>query len=400
MTDTPKSDGGVARRQKQPFGLPRWVMGVVPIVLLVLLVGGFVMTTPLAGLQTGEPLPDVGISQTSLPNDHTIRLQVTNNAPEPITISQVRIDEANWGFSISGSDNTLAPRESATIDIPYNWMEGYDYDVGLIAADGTTFPVTIEAAQLTTGLTGQVVGTLAFVGFLIGVVPIALGMLWFPFMQSMSEKWLNAVLAFSAGVLGFLVFDAGFDVFESAGDVPSVFSGPMIAVLGIAGSWLVLQAIMDWRNDGEESRLSIAYSAGLAIGLHNLAEGLAIGTAFATGRSALGVFLIIGFMIHNVSEGPVVVAPLADGKRPALRHFVALGLLAGAPAILGGWIGSLSQSPLLSTLFLAIGIGALLQVVVDIVDMVRRSGSIRSAPNMLGFAIGLVFMYGTSLIAG
>ncbi|MGN8218908.1 hypothetical protein ACTG0T_11260 [Halococcus morrhuae DSM 1307] len=54
----------------------------------------------------------------------------------------------------------------------------------------------------------------------------------------------------------------------------------------------------------------------------------------------------------------------------------------------------------MSTLFLAIGIGALLQVVVDIVDMVRRSGSIRSAPNMLGFAIGLVFMYGTSLFAG
>jgi ZIP family zinc transporter len=402
-TNDPKSDGGVAQapeQPEQPFGLPRWVMGLVPIVLLVLIVGGFIATTPLAGLAGGEPLPAVSIDYTTLPNQDTIRLHITNNAGTPVTIEQVVVNEAYWQFSMSGAggDRTLAPLESATIDIPHSWMEGYDYDVGFLTASGVKVSTTVVAANSAPGLTGQVVWTLTLVGFLVGVVPIALGILWFPFMQTMSKKWLNAVLAFSAGVLGFLIFDAGFDAFETAAAVPSAFSGPLIAVLGIVGTWLLVQAVMDWQTDDEESRLSLAYSAALGIGLHNLAEGLAIGAAFATGRTSLGVFLIIGFMIHNVTEGPVIVAPLADGERPSLGHFVVLGALAGAPAILGGWIGTISQSPLVTTLFLAVGVGALLQVVFDIGDIVRRSGSIRSAPNMVAFTTGLVFMYGTGLL--
>ncbi|WP_254533895.1 ZIP family metal transporter [Natrinema gelatinilyticum] len=400
MTTDPKSDGGVTQSPNRPFGLPRWVIGVVPILLLGLVVGGFVATTPLAGVDGGEPLPDVSIDYTTLPNDDTIRLHVTNNAPEPVTISQVHVDDANWQFEMTGAggDRTLEPLESATIEIPYSWMEEYDYSVTVIADNGATFSTTIVAANSSPGLTGQVVWTLTVIGFLIGIVPIALGIMWFPFMQTMSKKWLNAMLAFSAGVLGYLIFDGGFEAFETAQSVPSGYSGPLLVVLGISGAWLLLQAVMDWLTDDEgESRLSLAYSAALGIGLHNLAEGLAIGAAFATGRTSLGMFLIIGFMIHNVTEGPVIIAPLADGNRPSLVHFVAFGLLAGAPAILGGWIGVSTQSPLLNTLFLAIGVGALLQVVFDIGDIVRRTGSIRSAPNMMGFAIGLVFMYATGL---
>lgn len=403
MTEKSKSDGGVAQapeQPEQPFGLPRWVMGLLPIVLLALVVGGFMATTPLAGLAGGEPLPAVSIDYVTLPDGETIRLHVTNNAAAPVTISQVLVGDAYWAFDMDGAggDRTLAPLGSATIDIPFDWMPGYDYDIRVMTPAGATFGTTIVAAHASPGLTGLVIWTLALVGFLVGVVPIALGMLWFPFIQTMSKKWLNAVLAFSAGILGFLIFDAGFEAFETATAIPSAFSGAMIVVLGIVGTWLLLQAVMDWRSDDEESRLSLAYSASFGIGLHNLAEGLAIGAAFAAGLTSLGVFLIVGFMIHNVTEGPVIVAPLADGERPSLGHFVAFGLIAGAPAILGGWLGTISQSPLVTTLFLAVGVGALLQVVFDIGDIVRRSGSIRSAPNMLAFAIGLVFMYGTGLL--
>jgi ZIP family zinc transporter len=402
-TNEPKSDGGVAQapeQPEQPFGLPRWVIGILPIVLLALVVGGFMATTPLAGLAGGEPLPAVSIDYVTLPNDDTIRLHVTNNAGAPVTIEQAVVNEAHWQFSMSGAggDHTIEPLGSATITIPHSWMQGYDYGVGFLTESGVKFSTTLVAANASPGLTGQVIWTLALVGFLVGIVPIVLGMLWFPFFQTMSTKWLNVVLAFSAGILGYLIFDGGFEAFETAGQVPSAFSGAIIVVLGIVGTWLLIQAVMDWGSDDEESRLSLAYSAAFGIGVHNLAEGLAIGAAFAAGLTSLGVFLIIGFMIHNVTEGPVIVAPLADGERPSLGHFVAFGLIAGAPAILGGWIGTIYQSPLVTTLFLAVGVGALLQVVFDIGDIVRRSGSIRSAPNMVAFAIGLAFMYGTGLL--
>lgn len=395
-----KTDGGIAKNQRQPFGLPRWVSGVVPLVLVVLIVGGFMATTPLAGLDGGggEPLPDVSIDYTTLPNGDTIQLHVTNNAPTDVTITQVHVNEANWQFETGEGGKTLGPLESTTVEIPYSWMEGYDYDVAILTDGGATFDTTITAAHSSPGLSGQVAGTLALVGFLVGIVPIAIGILWFPFMRTMTEKWLHAVLAFSAGILGYLIIDGGAEALEIAEAVPSGFSGLVLVTLSAVGSLLLIQAVMDWRTGDDPSRLALSYSAAFGIGLHNLAEGLAIGAAFATGRASFGVLLIVGFMIHNVSEGPVIVAPLAEGKRPAIGHFVAFGLIAGAPAILGGWIGSLTQNPLLTALFLAVGVGALLQVVFDIGDMVRRSGSLRSAPNLLAFALGLVIMYATGLI--
>jgi len=400
MTSDSRPDGGVARRAKRPSGLPRLLMAVAPILILGAIIGAFLLTAPFAELGRGGALPAVSIDYTTLPDDDTIVAHVTNNGP-PVEITQVHVDEANWQFDITspGRDAHLATGESATITIPYEWMPGYDYGVTVVTSAGVTFGTTIVAAQQTPALTGAVLWDLGVVGFLVGVVPVTLGMFWFPFMQTMSRRWLHAVLAFSAGILGFLVFDAGFEAFEVADRVASYYAGPLLVVLGIAGALLVVQAFMDWRtDDGEESRLALAYSAALGIGLHNFAEGLAIGGAFALGRASLGAFLVVGFMAHNVTEGPVFVAPLAEGERPPLRHFAALGLLAGAPAILGGWIGIMTRSPLLIALFLAIGVGALLQVVFDIGDIIHGSGSLRAAPNLAAFGVGLVVMYATDLL--
>ncbi|MFD1646227.1 ZIP family metal transporter [Haloarchaeobius litoreus] len=402
MSDEPESDGGVVTHEESPtgpFGLPTVVAGVVPIVMLAVLVGVFLVTTPLAGLQSdGEPLPDVSIDYTTVPEEGTLVVHVTNNGAAPVTIDQLQIDDAYWNYEMSspGDDRTLQPRESGTIRVPYHWSPGFDHHVTVMTAGGATFGETIVATQQTPGFDFDVVLTLAVVGLFVGVIPVALGMLWFPFLESMSDRWLHAVLAFSAGILAFLAVDAGFEAFELGRAVPSAYMGELLVVLGIVGAMLLLQAAMDWQSGGgEPSGLSLAYAAALGIGLHNLAEGLAIGSAFALGRASLGAFLIVGFMIHNVTEGPVVVAPLARSERPALWHFGAIGLLAGAPAILGGWIGNLFFSPLLGALFLAIGVGALLQVVFDIGGMIRKRGELLSTTNSLGFLVGLVVMYAT-----
>ncbi|WP_336002514.1 ZIP family metal transporter [Halorientalis halophila] len=403
------TDGGVPAENeiRQPLGLPRWVSALLPVVLLVLVLGVFVFTSPLAGVQSGAPLPDVTITHTTLPSDGTVVLHATNNGPESVTISQVLVDEAYWDFRVEGAggDNTLAPMESAQIVLPYHWNPGWDLEVALVLSDGATFHNTIVAPSQSPGLSPGLLGTLAVIGLFVGVIPVALGMLWFPYIKTMSDRWLHAVLLFAAGVLGFLAFDAGFEAFELAERVPGAFEGNLLVVFGILGALLLVQAISAWRtgrvaagDSRASSGLWIAYLVAIGIGLHNLAEGLAIGSSFALGRVSLGAFLVIGFMLHNVTEGPAVVAPVARGERPSVKHFAALGVIAGAPVILGGWIGSLAYSPTIGAFFLAIGVGAILQVDWEIARMVRDAGGrLASATNLLAFLLGLGVMYVTDL---
>ncbi len=148
--------------------------------------------------------------------------------------------------------------------------------------------------------------------------------------------------------------------------------------------------------------LGTAYRIALGIGLHNLGEGLAIGAAFALGEAALGTFLILGFTIHNITEGIGIVAPIAR-KNPGLRHFAMLLLLAGGPAILGVWLGGFAFNPILATIFLAIGIGAILQVIWEVGKLVmqdnaRRQQSLINWVNLSGVVVGLAIMYFTAFL--
>lgn len=408
MRDSHTDGGTTVNRTERPFGLPRWVAALLPLVLLALIAGAFFATAPFASLDTGgEPLPDVSVTHTTLPNEETVVLHVVNNGPNEVTISQVLVDEAYWNFEVrgAGGDNTLAPRESAKVVLPYHWNPGWDLETALVLSDGTTIHHTIVAPSQSPGLTADLLLTMAVVGLFVGVIPVVLGMLWFPFMQSMSDRWLHAILAFSMGILAFLAIDAGFEAFEFTEQIPGAYEGTALVALGIIGSLLLVQAVSAWRegraaagDTRAQSGLWVAYLVALGIGLHNLAEGLAIGSSFALGRVSLGAFLVIGFMLHNVTEGPAVVAPVARGERPNLWHFVALGVLAGAPVILGGWLGSLAYSPTLGAFFLAVGVGAILQVIWELRGMISRNGRAGSALNLATFLVGLVVMYLTDLL--
>lgn len=415
MTDAVDPGGTDEADAGGPFGLPKVVALLLPLVLLGLVLGLFVATTPLSDLQRGEPVPDVTVSHSTLPDQGTMVLHVTNNGPEEVTIAQVLVDEAYWNYEVrgAGGDRTLEPRESARVVVPYHWQSGWDYDVALVLSDGVTVEHTIEAAQQSPGYGADLLWTLAVIGLFVGVIPVALGMLWYPFIRSMRDRWLHAVLLFAAGVLAFLAFDAAFEALETAQRVPGAFEGELLVVLGIVGALLSVQAISGWREGRADERrgtdaegaaatggLWLAYLVAVGIGLHNLAEGLAIGSAFALGRASLGAFLVVGFMLHNVTEGPAVVAPAArDRERPALWHFLVLGAIAGAPVILGGWIGSLAYSPIVGAFFLAVGVGAILQVDWEIFGMVRdQGGRLGSATNLLAFLAGFALMYATDLL--
>ena len=126
---------------------------------------------------------------------------------------------------------------------------------------------------------------------------------------------------------------------------------------------------------------------------------MAIGSAYALGEIALGSFLVVGFALHNTTEGLAIVAPVA-ADRPRLRHLLAMGAIAGLPTIAGTWIGGFSYSPIAATLFLAVGAGAILEVVYEIASMMRRQqpAGLFAPLNATGLTLGMLVMYGTALL--
>src|SRR3989338_9696918 len=146
-----------------------------------------------------------------------------------------------------------------------------------------------------------------------------------------------------------------------------------------------------------------SYLIALGIGLHNLGEGLAIGSAYAIGELSLGTLLVVGFMIHNVTEGLAIVAPVAKlftSWKTYIKHLILLGLLAGGPTIIGAWIGGFAYSATLALLFLAIGMGAIFQVVYELIKYISKDSldSLFNATNSAGFIIGILILYATGLV--
>jgi zinc transporter ZupT len=139
----------------------------------------------------------------------------------------------------------------------------------------------------------------------------------------------------------------------------------------------------------------------IGIGIHNLGEGLGIGTSFAFGDLQLGTFLIVGFMIHNVTEGLGIAAPAAEEARTSRVALGGLALVAGAPAILGAWIGGYASSDVLAVLFFAAAAGAALQVVFEVGRYAARRapGGLRSGWVIGGYLAGIAVMYVTGLLA-
>jgi zinc transporter ZupT len=147
----------------------------------------------------------------------------------------------------------------------------------------------------------------------------------------------------------------------------------------------------------------LALLVAIGIGLHNFGEGLAIGAAFALGEAALGTLLIVGFTLHNTTEGLAIVAPLAREKVRVV-DLIKLGLIGGVPTIAGAWLGGFVYSPVWSVLFLAVGAGAIAQVVLQIGRQMAGGEPLTRffsrAHVMAGLFAGFVIMYATGMVVG
>jgi ZIP family zinc transporter len=384
---------------------PGWVLlGLLPLLGLGVLLAFIVLNG--AGIQRKDvpPVEDLTVTRVALPTEYEFVVYVRNGGPDPVTIQQVSVNEALWDFRVE-PDATVPPLGSAKITIPYSWVEGEAYGIGIITNTGVTFEAEVPLAVLTPGFSADTFWRYALIGFYVGVVPVSLGLLWYPFLRRLGTSGMNFVLALTVGLLVFLVLDTLLEAVEIGEQLPGVFSGiPLVLLLALLTLLGLMASERLFRRGREEaSRLSTSYRIAGGIGLHNLGEGLAIGAAFALGEVALGAFLVIGFTLHNITEGVGIAAPILKEKRPGLWHFVGLALLGGGPAILGTWIAGFAYSPLLSAIFLAVGAGAILQVIYEVSrlllkDSARANQPALSGANLGGLTAGIAVMYATALL--
>jgi zinc transporter ZupT len=369
----------------------------IPAVVIALLLLAFVKLDPIGSLREVPPVEAIAIERTTLTVDH-IELQLRNDGPDTVAIAQLLVDDAYTPFEIG--DAELGRLESTTLSFDYPWDEGLPLAIGILTSTGLVIEHDIEAAALTPAVDAETLWIYALLGLYIGVIPVAVGLLWFPALKRASQKWLTFFLAFTIGLLAFLLVDTVEEGFELAGETAAALNGLGVFFIGV----LIAIAALTWlstaldRRRSVSSGLLLAYLIAAGIGLHNLGEGLAVGAALAAGEIALGTFLVVGFALHNTTEGLAIVAPLgADESRPSLWHFVALGSIAGVPTILGAWAGGFAFSPVWGSFAFGIAAGAIAQVVWAIGRSMReRAGSGMAA---LGFCVGLVAMYATGLFA-
>jgi ZIP family zinc transporter len=377
---------------------PLWVLGVAPLLLIVAAIAAFALLGgPGLGERRGVPVEELAVERTRL-EPGVIELTVRNDGPDAVRIAQAVVNDAFVQFT--GGESALGRLETAVLRIEQPWIEGEAYEVALLTSTGGTIAHEIPVAVATPANDLSFFGLMALLGVYVGVIPIALGMLWLPWIRRIPPGWLRVVMALTVGLLAFLAIDATLEGFELAGEGSQAFGGAALVLLGGVVAYLLLSGVSEWlraRRAGA-SASTVALLVACGIGLHNLGEGVAIGSAYAVGALALGAFLVVGFALHNATEGLAIVAPIAH-SRPSPGRLAVLGLVAGAPAVLGAWIGAAAFNASLAAFLFGFGAGAIVQVIVQLAPSLRDdSGRTLHPPAVAGLLAGLALMFATGLL--
>jgi len=354
-------------------------------------------------LDFGVPLAEITIEKVDFV-DSEIHATVRNTGPIPVEIVMADVNDRIQPAAVE-PDGFLERYETALVRIPFEWNKAEPYTVGITIGDGIRFEKEIEAAAPALEPTFELAIFFATIGTYVGIIPVMIGLLWLPFIKKINKQKYHFFLALTAGLLLFLAIDS----IEEAVDVSDEslaesFNGTLLVATVVVLSFLGLyysgnKLVKKSDSSNLLKPVAIALMISIRIGLHNFGEGLAIGASVGLGSIAFSTFLIVGFALHNTTEGIAIAAPMSRGKL-MLGKLAVMGMIAGTPAIFGAWMGGFIYSPFTSVIFLAIGAGAIFQVIVVIIKWIRDEGdkNLSSIAVVSGFAVGMLVMYLTSIL--
>jgi ZIP family zinc transporter len=407
----------------------------VPLAVLVAMIA-FIFGPGQQFLGVGTPLPEISIERIEFQEGGKIIAFIRNTGPIDVTVVQADVNDRIQPAAIEPSKE-LPRLAEAKVIIPFPWNKGDPYEVGVTSSDGVRFSKGVNAAAPAPTPDIDQAAFFGLIGTYVGIIPVLAGLLWLPFIKRLSLRKYRFFLSLTAGLLVFLGIDALIEGSQIAAEsVAGVFNGQILIAVVTILSFLGLMyasAKLGKRSKGRTAEVdelssydsmhanqaktldnqqhhlvikpvAMALMISIGIGLHNFGEGLAIGASVVLGEIALSTFLIVGFMLHNTTEGFAIVSPLAKTKvRRMVGKLIIMGLIAGVPTIFGTWIGGFVYSPVAAIIFLAIGAGAIFQVVLLIYQGITRAeadrGKIMSDASIIsGFAAGMLIMYVTGLL--
>ena len=376
--------------------------GLIPFLFLILLMA-YIFGPGAELLDFGVLLPEVTIEKIDF-LDSEIQATVRNTGHIPVEIVMADINDRIQPAAVE-PDRFLERFETTLVRIPFEWNEAEPYTIGITVEDGTRFEKEVEAAAPALELSLDLAIFFAIIGTYVGIIPVMIGLLWLPFIKRISKQKYHFFLALTVGLLLFLAIDSIEEAVEvSDENLADSFNGILliatVTILSFLGLYYTGNKLVEKAGSSKFTKpVAIALMISIGIGLHNFGEGLAIGAALGMGSIAFSTFLIIGFALHNTTEGIAIAAPMSRGKL-MIGKLAAMGLIAGSPAIFGAWIGGFVYSPFTSVIFLAVGAGAIFQVIVVIMKWIQEENNknLSTIDVVSGITVGMLVMYLTSIL--
>ena len=376
--------------------------GLIPFLFVILLMV-YIFGPGAELLDFGIILPEITIEKIDFV-DSEIQATVRNTGHIPVEIVMADINDRIQPAAVE-PDRFLERFETTLVRIPFEWNEAEPYTIGITVEDGTRFEKEIEAAAPALELSLDLAIFFAIIGTYVGIIPVMIGLLWLPFIKRISKQKYHFFLALTVGLLLFLAIDSIEEAIEVSNEnLADSFNGTLlittVTVLSFLGLYYSGNKLIEKAGSSKFTKpVAIALMISIGIGLHNFGEGLAIGAALGMGSIAFSTFLIVGFALHNTTEGIAIAAPMSRGKL-MIGKLAAMGIIAGSPAIFGAWIGGFVYSPFTSVIFLAIGAGAIFQVIVVIMKWIQEESnqSLSNIAVVSGIAVGMLVMYLTSIL--
>jgi ZIP family zinc transporter len=419
------------------------LFGVIPFIVIGAMIVLLLNSSGILFQSSIKPLPEISIEKVEFLDNDMIVAFVRNTGPSEITIAQADVNDRIYPAAVEPG-RTLTRLADAKVIIPFVWNSGEPYGIGITTDDGTRFDKSVNSAAAAPRPTVGQASTFALIGTYVGIIPVMMGLVWYPFIRRLSPNKYNFFLSLTAGLLVFLGIDALLESNEIAVDnLAPAFNAQiliiMVAIVTLLTLLYVSQRLIQRASKRSKPDIDIENKKGyssnsepdlgtrdmkststsfqqqllirpiaismmisIGIGLHNFGEGLAIGAAVLLGEVALSSFLILGFTLHNTTEGLAIVAPMAKSRRIPVAKLIIMGLIAGGPTILGAWMGGFLYSPIATVIFLSIGAGAIFQVVYSIGSWMYHTNGSRGLLNnywiIIGFAFGMFIMYLTGLL--